>query len=136
MRICGIEISGSEANFLILEGTKASFEMVASTPLKLAIYDDERNYEVRNFHKDIFTFFEKYSPDIIGIKKRNKKGDMAGGPIGFKIEGLIQIFEGSEIQLVPPQTIAANLRKFNIAIPLSLKKYQHEAFKTAYTLLS
>jgi len=71
----------------------------------------------------------------IAIKKRSKKGEFAGGPTTFKIEGVFQLLDNCEVTLLSPQTINAQNKKHNFDLPATLNKYQHEAYKTACAAL-
>jgi len=42
-----------------------------------------------------------------------KKGEYAGGPIGFKMEGIIQLYEECPVKLVAPQTISATQKSIS-----------------------
>ena len=71
----------------------------------------------------------------VAIKKRGKKGDFAGGPVTFKLEGVLQLLQGCEVHLVSPQTITAQGKKHDLTPPAALNKYQHEAWKSAGALM-
>ncbi len=135
MPICGIELTGSEAKIVLLNGSKSEFVHVNIEPRKLKLSDDENPTEVQAFHNSLFAFFRENEVSLVAIKKRGKKGDYAGGPIGFKLEGLAQLYEDCPVKLVAPQTISANQKKHNPSIPKSLRKYQYTAFHTAFSLL-
>lgn len=64
-----------------------------------------------------------------------EKGEFAGGPTTFKIEGVFQLLENCEVTLLSPQTINAQAKKHNFELPGTLNKYQHEAFKAACSAL-
>jgi len=135
MTICGIEISGSEAIFVLVNGTKSNFSHREVEPRKLKLSDDTDPDEVKAFRDSLFAFFRENKIDLVVIKKRGKKGDYAGGPIGFKLEGIAQLYDNCPVRLIAPQTISAALKKGTPSIPQSLRKYQHTAFQTAYCRL-
>ena len=135
MIICGIEISGSEARLVLLNGTKALFTHVNTEPRKIKIHDDEEQNEMKIFRDSIFSFLTDNRVELVAIKKRGKKGEYSGGPVGFKIEGIIQLLEGCPVSLIAPQTISAMQRKHEPAKPSSLKKYQYTAFETGFSAL-
>lgn len=135
MTICGIEMSGSEAILVLVNGTKSNFSYREVAPRKLKISDDTDPDEVKAFRDSLFAFFRENDVDFVVIKKRGKKGDYAGGPIGFKLEGIAQLYEDCPVKLVAPQTISAALRKHTPSVPESLRKYQHRAFQTAFSVL-
>mgnify|MGYP002630647169 FL=1 len=135
MTTCGIEMFGSEARLVLLNGDKSSFSHVDVKPKKLKLTDDENPEEVRAFRDSIFAFFRENNVTIIAIKKRGKKGDYSGGPVGFKLEGIIQLYEDCPARLMAPQTISATQKKDSPDKPDTLLKYQHNAFETAYSVL-
>ncbi|MCP4180834.1 MAG: DUF3010 family protein [bacterium] len=136
MTVCGIEMSGSEARLVILEGTKESFKHIDIEQKKIKLVNDENSDEVKEFRNSIFTFFKNNKVSFAAIKKRGKKGDYSGGPIGFKLEGIVQLYEECQITLVAPQTISASQKKYSPAKPEDLRKYQYTAFETAFSVLA
>ena len=132
MTICGIEIKGSEAIFAL---ANQGLEHVANATKKIALDDDEDAASVKAFAAQIAAFVKANAITRIVIKKRSKKGEFAGGPITFKIEGLIQLLDDCEVQLLSPQTLNAQYKKHAFDLPASLNKYQHEAFKAACAAL-
>jgi hypothetical protein len=135
MIVCGIEMSGSEVRLVILNGTRESFTYINTEPKKIKLSNDENQDEVKSFRDTIFTFFKKNNISLVAIKKRGKKGTFSGGPVGFKLEGIIQLYEESAIRLIAPQTISAAYKKCLSAKPNELKKYQYTAFETAFSAL-
>ena len=135
MTICGIELYGSEARLVLLNGEKSSFFHSNVKPKKLKLADDENPDEVIAFRDSIFAFFRENGVSLVVIKKRSKKGDFSGGPVGFKLEGIIQLYENCPVKLVAAQTISAKMKKDSPDKPASLLKYQYVAFETAYSVL-
>ncbi len=135
MTICGIEMSASEAILVLVSGTKSNFSHREVEPRKLKLSDDTNPDKVKAFRDSFFAFFRENKVDLVVIKKRGKKGNYAGGPIGFKLEGIAQLYDNCPVSLIAPQTISASLKKHSPSIPQSLRKYQHTAFQTAFTVL-
>ncbi len=133
MTICGIELAASEARLTLLRGEKEDFMLVDVEPRKIKINDDADQNEIKAFKDSIFAFFRENSVSNIYIKKRGKKGEYAGGPTSFKLEGIIQLYDECPVVLVSPQTISATKKRNSFDIPTELRKYQHTAFETAYT---
>ena len=136
MTICGIEMSASEARLVLLEGKKDDFNLIDTEPRKIKINDESDQNEVKAFRDSIFAFFREKQVSQIAIKKKGKKGDYAGGPVSFKLEGIIQLYDGCPVILVPPQTISAAKKRYEYTIPSEIRKYQHTAFETAFTKLA
>ena len=135
MTICGIEMSASEVRLVLLQGEKEHFTLVDTEPRKIKLSDDTDQDEVKAFRDSIFTWFRANQVTEIVIKKRGKKGDFSGGPVGFKLEGIIQLYDECPVTLVAPQTISAVQKKYDIEKPQELMKYQYTAFETALSKL-
>ena len=135
MTICGIEMSASEVRLVLLQGEKENFTLISTEPRKIKLTDDTDQEEVKAFRDSIFAYFQENQVSQIVIKKRGKKGDFSGGPVGFKLEGIIQLYEECPVTLVAPQTISAVQKKYDIEKPQELMKYQYTAFETALSKL-
>lgn len=132
MTLCGIEIKGSEA---IIAVAAPDLTHVTLATKKIALEDDDEAANVKAFASQVAAFVRDNGITRIAIKKRSKKGEFAGGPTTFKIEGVLQLLDGVEVTLLSPQTINAQYKKHNFELPATLNKYQHEAFKTACSAL-
>ena len=135
MTICGIEIKGSEAIFALATQGAGGLEHLAIATKKIALDDDDDALNVKAFAAQATAFVKTNAITRIAIKKRSKKGEFAGGPTTFKIEGIIQLLDDCEVQLLSPQTLNAQYKKHAFDLPASLNKYQHEAFKAACAVL-
>ncbi|MCU1741245.1 MULTISPECIES: DUF3010 family protein [Pseudomonas] len=135
MTLCGIEIKGSEAIFAIATLQGSALAHVAVAIKKIALDEDDEAANVKAFAAQVKAFVQDAGIERIAIKKRSKKGEFAGGPTTFKIEGIFQLLENCEVTLLSPQTINAQNKKFDFALPATLNKYQHEAYKTACAAL-
>jgi hypothetical protein len=135
MKICGVEIKGSEAIFAVASRATGALEHLPLTTRKIALEDDDESANVKTFAARISTFVRENDITQIAIKKRSKKGEFAGGPTTFKIETIFQLLEGCDVTLLSPQTINAQFKKHNFELPAALNKYQHEAYKAACSAL-
>src|SRR5207253_6299897 len=135
MKICGIEIKGSEAIIAVASLDNQVLSHLAIATKKIALEDDDDAVNVKAFATQVAAFIHSNGIERVAIKKRSKKGEFAGGPTTFKIEGVFQLLEGCEVTLLSPQTINAQNKKHDFALPASLNKYQHEAYKTACAAL-
>ena len=131
MKICGIELKGSEALLAVasLEAGQATHLAVATK--KIALDDDEVAAQMKDFAARAQAFVTEHGITHLAIKKRSKKGDFAGGPVTFKMEAVLQLLDGCEVQLISPQTITAQGKKHDFTPPAALNKYQHEPWKSA-----
>lgn len=136
MIICGIELGGSTASIVVLDGSADDFSVVDTGISKLEINDSESAQDVISFFDSFHSFVRNHNVEKIGIKKRSPKakGKYASGPITFKMEGLIQLCKDIEVVLISPNTISAKIRK-KPPPKAKIFKYQAEAYETAYTLL-
>ncbi|ONH51909.1 Protein of unknown function [Pseudomonas cedrina] len=135
MTICGIEIKGSEAIIAVASLDNQVLTHIALATKKIALEDDDEAANVKAFAAQVKAFVQANAITRIAIKKRSKKGEFAGGPTTFKIEGVFQLLEGVEVTLLSPQTINAQNKKYSFDLPATLNKYQHEAFKAACSAL-
>ena len=131
MIVCGIEMAGSEARLVLLDGTKGGFIHRNIEPKKLTLANHENGLELRAFRDSLYAFLRENQVELVVIKKRNGKGGFAGGPVGFKMEAIAQLAE-SQISLLSPQTISASLRRNAPVQPASILNYQKTAFEAAF----
>lgn len=134
VRVAGVEIKGSEAIFAVVEHVGAELAHLPLPLKKIVLEDDDIAANVRQFRAQVTAFINDNGLKMLAIKKRGKKGEFAGGPTTFKIEGVLQLLDGCEAVLVSPQTISAQAKKLT-ELPGSLNKYQHEAYKAACAVL-
>lgn len=130
-RVCGIELKSSEAVLVVVDSSTATNEPIDTVPKKLKIGDDEHGAEIRSFFGSITGFIRNNNIDTIVIKKRARKGKMAGGSVSFKLEAIIQLNGLVDTTFVSGQGIAAAHKKDPFEIPESLNKYQEAAFMAA-----
>jgi len=135
MIVCGIEMAASESRLVLLDGNKSDFHHINVEPRKLKIADDENADEIRAFRNTLYAFLQENEVEVVAIKKRGKKGDYSGGPIGFKLEAITQLYDGCPIVLIAPASISVIMKKHTADIPTTLKKYQYSAFQTAFSAL-
>lgn len=136
MKTCGIDLKACDAIVVILEGTKASWEFIECETRKISLPNDEDSSQLRGFRESVNALVKHHGILRIAIKKRAKKGKYAGGPVSFKMEGVVQLVDNCEVLLLAPQTIAKVLKSnASLILPASLNKYQHDAFYTAFTAL-
>lgn len=135
MKICGVDIKGSEAILAVAHLAKGQLSHIATDTKKIALADDDESANVKSFFELVAGFIRDNDIKHIAIKKRGKKGEYAGGPTTFKIEGIIQMLSNCDVKLVSPQTIGAQAKKHAFVMPVTLKKYQHDAYGTACTAI-
>ncbi|MGB1239300.1 MAG: DUF3010 family protein [Pseudomonadales bacterium] len=135
-RICAVELKASQAILVALEPHAQSGEVSLLTASKITLEDDESIEAMQHFQHQVQAFANAQSIDTFVIKKRAKKGTMAGGAISFKMEAAIQLSGCANVELLSAQSIAAADKKHHFLRPATLKKYQEAAFITACTYLN
>ena len=130
-----MEMAASESRLVLLSGNKSDFCHIDVKPCKIKIADDENAEEVRAFRDSLFAFPRAKNVEMVAIKKRGKKGEYAGGSIGFKLETIAQLYEECPVNLIAAWAITANIKRHAPQIPDTLLKYQYAAFQTAFTVL-
>lgn len=129
MKICGIDLKANNMILVVLENK----EFIDLKIKKIVLENDENQENIRIFCNDFLLFLEQNEIEKIVIKKRAKKGNFAGGPVTFKMEALIQLNPLCEVELIASQSVSSFEKKNEIEFPSSLKKYQEQAFLTAYS---
>lgn len=135
MKICGVDLKGSEAIVIVLEGNLDNFEIIDTGVTKVILGDTNNSEDVLAFKDTFHSFIKNHNIGHIGIKKRNTKGQFAGGATGFKMEGLIQLAPNSNILLLAPTTISSTVKKNPPPKPEGIFGYQKGAYEIVYTLL-
>ncbi|QNA88694.1 DUF3010 family protein [Massilia sp. Dwa41.01b] len=135
MKVCGVDISGSEARLVVVEGGADGVIVCELETKRISLKDDEINEQVRSFYQVILALVRENKIDRIAIKKRMKAGGFASGPVSFKIEGLFQMVDEADVVLIAPTTISAFEKKNGQDTPVGLNKYQLDAYRTARVAL-
>lgn len=132
-KVCGVSISGSEAVFTILEGSREEFAIIDSTFKKIGIGDDKDQDQIKSFYRTIEDFLKQNNISDVFVKKTSSAGQFKAGAISFKIEALLQL-QSSNVKLVSPASIAALLKKGNIPQENidNVYKYQVDSLKVAF----
>jgi diketogulonate reductase-like aldo/keto reductase len=130
MNVCGIELKASQA--ILVAMNSDTQEVFATT--KIALEKDEQQEEIRQFCNAFLHFLETHNIELIGIKKRAKKGTFSGGAVTFKMEGLIQLNPLCEAHLITAQSLSTLAKSTSIST-FGVKKYQETACLTALFLM-
>ena len=133
MKSCGIELKGNNAIIVGLEGSKSQL-VVSNNVKKIELPDMYDNNAVGTFYQKIAAELQDF--DCIVIKKRPEKGKFAGGPITFKMEGLIQLCYAAKCSFISSPQVNALIKKNDDLILPELNKDQEQAFFAAYSALT
>jgi hypothetical protein len=135
MRVCGVDLKASDAIVVVIDGTKDNFVIVDTGVKKISLGDTHNSEDVQTFKETFHSFVKNHNIDKIGIKKRNTKGQFAGGATSFKIEGIIQLSQDSTVELIAPVSISSTIKKEPPPAANQLFAYQKSSYETAYTLI-
>jgi len=137
MKICGIELKSNYTVLTLIDYSSDDIiDYIDLKIKKIILEDDENRDSIFKYFKDINTFFNDNKVEKIIIKKRSKKGAFSGGPVSFKMEGLIQLYSNAEVKLISSASINSYEKKNEIEFPKELKKYQEQAFLSIISSLS
>ena len=134
MRICGVELKGSEAILALVDVVNEEIFSVVCQTRKIKFGNSAAPQSARLFYDAMCGFICEHKIEQIGIKQRAPKGPFAGGPVTFKMEVLFQLNPHAATQLFSGPTIAAATRRHDFKIPDQLNQYQAEAYLTACCL--
>ncbi|WP_339669430.1 DUF3010 family protein [Dasania marina] len=134
MRVCGVELTSSEAIICLLGQNKGVFEVAECRQRIFSLAKSDSTEAIRDFQFSFKKLMEDYKVDEIAIIERAPKGKLAGSAISFKFETAIQLID-MPVTLLNYSTIKEQLKLNRIAIDfngLGLKKFQQPAFNVAY----
>jgi len=136
MKTIGVQIKSTEAIMVVLEKDVNGNISQTSESTKFHIDDPTKPYQVKQFRDQINSTFDSIGASRIGIVARNAngKGNRAPSPISFKLEGIIQLYEKINIEIVWKQTTIAFFKK-NLKTSNAKHKYQASAFDVSYYLM-
>ncbi len=137
MKTIGIQIKGAEAIVVVLHKDDKGIISMTNESCKIKIDDPLSSIQVKQFKDQINTLFDTIGADNIGIMARNAsgRGSMSPSPISFKLEGIIQLYNSLEVEIIWKQSINAYFKK-NAKTLSANNKYQEDAFDIAYYLIS
>lgn len=139
MRICGIEIKGSEAIFCLMNLESGLFDIPDCRQNRLALSQDQDAEHVRKFQFAVRKLIEDYKISHLVIKERPQRGKFAGGAVGFKIEAALQLITECPTTILSGSYIKEQLKRHPLLIDFKatgLKVFQETAFITAYAFLA
>lgn len=135
MRICGVELSGSDAVICLLHLDQGQFDMPDCRVRKLTLKKEHTREDLQQFQFAFAKLMGDYSVDQVAIRERMTKGKFAGGAISFKLEAAIQLIADIDVAMLSPTQIKSALSEKPLPIAFSdtgLKVFQEAAFKVAY----
>jgi len=135
MVICGVDMDASRAIIVLLDGSADDHKMIDPGFRFLAVTDTNDSSAFKTFRSTFDAMVHRHAVTHIAIQGRARGGRYGGGPIGFKLEGIIQLNETAEVSILSGATVRAAWRDTAHPAPTSLTGYQEDAYKTAYAFL-
>lgn len=135
MRICGVDLTGSDAVICLLVQGKGDLNLPECRVRKLTLKKGHTTEDLRQFQLEFSKLMSDYNVEKVVIRERMPKGKFAGGAISFKLESAIQLITELNVTLLSSSQIKSALSENPLTINFSdtgLKVFQENAFKTAY----
>jgi hypothetical protein len=135
MKICGIEIKGTEAVICLLSYQDGLFTIPDCRVRKVDFSKENKTSDIRYFQNTFAKLAEDYKMNKVVIKERPLKGKFAGGGLGFKMESAIQLISSLDVELMSATALKESLKRNPVTVSFSetgLKIFQQNAFEIAY----
>ncbi|KKN46706.1 hypothetical protein LCGC14_0670130 [marine sediment metagenome] len=137
MRVCGVELSGSEARLAVVElDQEGGPKYIELSTKRVKLSNDKSSEAIKSFKSAIQSFVHENSIQVVCIKDRAHKGKFAGGAVSFKLESLIQSIDGCDVKFVSPQALSSFAKKNYAGTPTGIPGYLKTAFSSAAFLLA
>ncbi len=139
MRVCGVELKGSEALISLLAKSGDLFDIPDCRQVRFTVKESDDQNQIRYFQQAFAKLMQDYKVDHVVIRQRPHKGKFAGGAVGFKMEGALQALTDVDVTILTPSAIKEQLKKTPLPIDFretGLKQFQEPAFTTAFAFLS
>lgn len=139
MKVCGIELKGSDAIICILSLEEGLFSIPECRSTKLSINNANDAKQLRQFQFTFEKLMHDYQITTVVIRQRPTKGKFAGGFVGFKLEAILQLSEQFNVELMAINEVKEALKSNELTVDFrdtGLKKLQQNAFDTAFAYLS
>ena len=138
MKACGVEIKGNDAIICIMSKENNLYDIPHTRVQKISLDDAGDAEQVQKFQFTFAKLMEDYHVSHVLIKGRALKGKFAGGPVGFKIEGAIQLIKELQVEILAGSFIKKEIAKSQVEIDFrdtGLKQYQEQAFTAVFAYL-
>ncbi len=138
MRVCGVDIKGSEAILCVMEFTDGLMALPDCRTVRVQLVKDQDTEQMRKFQFTMTKLAEDYKISKFIVRERAQKGKFAGSAIGFKIEAALQLIPSVETIIATNAALKDKLATNPVPIDFKetgLKGFQEVAFTTAYAYL-
>lgn len=135
MKVCGVELKGSEAVICLLSMDEGIFDIPDCRARKVTL---EKNHSLKFFQSTFAKLMSDYKIEKVIIRERPTAGKFSGAAVGFKLEAAIELIDDLNVQLITPTDIKAYIKRNPIPVSFEdtgLKVFQEGAFTTAYAYL-
>jgi hypothetical protein len=135
MKICGVELKGTEAIICLLNYQDGLFSIPECRVRKIDFNKQNKTSDIRYFQTTFAKLTEDYKINKVVIKERPLKGKFAGGALGFKMESAIQLISKLEVDLMSPTELKSSLKRNPVTVSFAdtgLKIFQQQAFEIAF----
>jgi len=134
MKTVGIQIDGNKMIIGVIEKYDDGNTELSELSRKLELLNHLDNAEVRNFKDELYSALDIIGATRIAYVVRNPKGQKSASPLSFKLEGILQLYPGLEVESYWPATTNAFYKK-NSYKDLIKFNYQDKALKLATYLI-
>ena len=131
MRVCGVDLSGNDANICLLSLDDEVFQIPDCRARKLTLPKQAQAKDLKYFQSTFAKLVEDYKIDKIVIRQRPMK-------VGFKLEAALELLDDASVVIMAPTEIKESLKRNPVPVPIGetgLKMFQETAFNTAYAYL-
>lgn len=135
MRICGVEIKGTEAVISILDYRDGLFTIPECRARKIEFSKQNRSSDLAYFQRSFAKLMSDYKVEQVIIKERPLSGKFSGGGLGFKMEAALQLITELDVQTMSANALKAIIKRNPVAVDFAetgLKIFQEQAFIVAY----
>ena len=138
MKVCGVELKGSDAVICLLSMKDGIFDIPDCRVRKVSIDKTNSQSSLKFFQTTFAKLMADYKIEKVVIRERPTKGKFAGSAIGFKLEAAIQLIDKLPVELITNLDIKESIKKNPLPVSFDdtgLKVFQESAFITAYAYL-
>jgi len=135
MKICGVELKGTEAIICLLAYNDGLFSIPDCRVRKIDFSKQNKQSDIIYFKNTFAKLVEDYKIEKVVIKERPLKGKFAGGALGFKMEAAIQLIDGLSVDVMTPPVFKESIKRNPVTVSFDetgLKLFQKTAFEVAY----
>lgn len=135
MKICGVELKGTEAIICLLTYQDGLFSIPECRARKIDFSKQNRQTDIAYFQATFAKLVEDYKIEKVVIKERPLKGKFAGGALGFKMEAAIQLINDLPVEVLSPSVFKESIKRNPVTVAFDetgLKLFQKTAFEIAY----